>query len=157
MDKVTAAIGITGYTTVDVTSGAKLFYTGVSFFMRGAGGFGGLRQRRNPGPSSRAYSMPSCAPDAVDTFRTSEEQAVMYRLMGDRMPTHVDPEFSRKGGFPVPILHRMCLMGITEKHILQRYGPYRSIKVKIGSPVVPGQTLQTEMWRDTKEKGLLVF
>ncbi|KIW95887.1 uncharacterized protein Z519_02952 [Cladophialophora bantiana CBS 173.52] len=157
LDKKSAAVAITGYTTVDATTGIPLFYNELSFFMRGAGGFGGVRDRPHQTPSSRTYIMPTRQPDAVDEFRTSEEQAALYRLTGDRMAMHIDPEFSKKGGFPLPILHGMCFMGIAGKHLFQRYGSYRSIKVKLVGTVVPGQTLRTEMWESENEKELVVF
>ncbi|EXJ61413.1 uncharacterized protein A1O5_11728 [Cladophialophora psammophila CBS 110553] len=157
LDKNSAAVAITGYTTVDAATGIPLFYNELSFFMRGAGGFGGVRDRPYQTPSSRTYIMPNRQPDAVDEFRTSEEQAALYRLTGDRMAMHIDPEFSKKGGFPLPILHGMCFMGIAGKHLFQRYGSYRSIKVKLVGTVVPGQTLRTEMWESENEKELVVF
>lgn len=157
LDKGNAAVGLTGYTTADSATGEKLFYNEVSFFMRGAGGFGGARERANPSPSSRQHRIPSRQPDAIDEFHTSEEQAALYRLTGDTMAMHIDPDFSRKGGFPVPILHGVCFMGIAGKHLFQRYGAYRSIKARIAGIVVPGQKLRTESWRDDNEKDIVVF
>ncbi|KAJ9612210.1 hypothetical protein H2200_003807 [Cladophialophora chaetospira] len=157
LDKGTAAVATTGYTTNDVATGKPLFYNELSFFMRGAGGFGGVRDRPYQTPSSRTFTMPARQPDAVDEFRTSEEQAVLYRLTGDRMAMHIDPDFSKQGGFPVPILHGMCFMGIAGKQLFQRYGMYRSIKVKFIGTVVPGQTLRTESWRSQDERDLVVF
>jgi len=108
--------------------------------------------------------MPARCPDAVDDFRTSEEQAAWYRLTGDRMAMHVDPDFSRHAGFPVPILHGMCSMGIAGKQLFQRYGMYRSIKVKFVETVMPGQTLRTESWSlapsgdgSARDQNLVVF
>ncbi|OQV06759.1 hypothetical protein CLAIMM_11286 [Cladophialophora immunda] len=154
LDKGNAAVAVTGYMSSDARTCTPLFYNEVSFFMRGAGGFGGPRERSHQTPSARTYTMPSRRPDAVDEFRTSEEQAALYRLTGDRMAMHVDPEFSKQGGFPIPILHGMCFMGVAGKQLFQRYGMYRSIKVKFAGPVVPGQTLRTESW---KSGDLVVF
>lgn len=157
LDKGNAAVALTGYTTVDSATGKKLFYNEVSFFMRGAGGFGGARERANPSASSRQCQIPSRHPDAIDEFHTSEEQAALYRLTGDTMAMHIDPDFSRKGGFPIPILHGVCFLGIAGRHLFQRYGAFRSIKARIAGVVVPGQTLQTESWADDKEKDLVLF
>lgn len=146
LDKGSAAVAVTGYTTVDARTSVPLFYNELSFFMRGAGGFGGPRDRPFQTASSRTYAMPARRPDAVDDFRTSEEQAAWYRLTGDRAAMHIDPDFSKHGGFPLPILHGMCSMGIAGKQLFQRYGMYRSIKVKFVGTVTPGQTLRTESW-----------
>ena len=157
LDKGKAAVALTGYTTVDAATGKRLFYNEVAFFMRGAGGFGGARDLANPGASSRQHPIPSRRPDAIDKFQTSEEQAALYRLTGDTMIMHIDPEFSRKGGFPIPILHGACFLGIAGRHLFQRYGTFRSIKARIADVVVPGQTLRTESWADDKEKDLILF
>ena len=56
---------------------------------------------------------------------------------------------SRKvGGFPIPILHGLCFFGISGKHIYQKYGPFKNIKVRFSGTVIPGETLVTEMWKD---------
>lgn len=157
IDKETAAVSITGYSTVDMKSGAKLFYNEVTFFMRGSGGFGGSKQPRDRGRAGRTYTVPSTPPDNAVEYQTSEEQAALYRLTGDRMAIHIDPEFSRRGGFDIPILHGACFMGIAGKQIFDNYGAYRSIKVRFTGVVLPGQTLRTEMWKDKTEHGLVLF
>lgn len=159
LDKGNAAVAITGYTTSDAKSGEPIFYNELSFFMRGAGGFGGMREHPHQMviPSSRTNTMPARQPDAIDEFRTSEEQAAWYRLTGDRMAMHIDPVFSSKGGFPVPILHGMGFMGIAGRQLLNRYGAYRSINAKFAGPVVPGQTLRTESWESGQDTGLVVY
>ena len=72
LDKGNAAIAITGYTTSKAATGKPLFYNELSFFMRGAGGFGGLRDRPYQTSSSRTYTVPERQPDVVGEFRTSE-------------------------------------------------------------------------------------
>ena len=81
-----------------------------SIFARGEGGFGGER-----GPSTR-----SRLPDRAPRFRASHcrslpQQALLYRLCGDRNPLHSDPEFAAAAGFPRPILHGLCTYGMACK------------------------------------------
>ena len=94
------------------------------------------------------HQPPKRQPDAVIEEATTEEQAALYRLNGDRNPLHVDPEFSKMGGFKIPILHGLCFFGISGKHVYQTYGPFRNIKVRFAGTVLPGQKLRTEMWKE---------
>ena len=55
---------------------------------------------------------------------------------------------SKVGGFPTPILHGLCFFGISGKHIYQKYGPFKNIKVRFAGTVLPGETLVTEMWKE---------
>lgn len=56
--------------------------------------------------------------------------------------------FRKVGGFPVPILHGLCFFGISGKHIYQKYGAFKNIKVRFAGTVIPGETLVTEMWKE---------
>ncbi|KAF2670442.1 multifunctional beta-oxidation protein-like protein [Microthyrium microscopicum] len=154
VDKGNAALVRRSSTTVDASTGNTVFYGESVAFVRGAGGFGGAKTVADRGAATAANKPPGRAPDSVVEERTGEEQAVLYRLMGDRNPLHIDPAFSKVGGFEVPILHGLCTFGISAKHVLQTYGPYRNIKVRFASPVLPGQTIVTEMW---KEGGKVIF
>src|SRR5271170_5222994 len=55
---------------------------------------------------------------------------------------------SKVGGFPTPILHGLCFFGIAGKHIYQKYGAFKNIKVRFAGTVIPGETLVTEMWKE---------
>lgn len=147
MDKGAAGVVVQGTTTVDATTGEEIFYNESTVFIRGSGGFGGSPKGGNRGAATSVHKPPPRAPDAVVEEKTTEEQAAIYRLSGDRNPLHIDPEFSKVGGFAVPILHGLCFFGISGKHVLQTYGPYKNIKVRFAGTVLPGQTLQTEMWK----------
>ena len=153
IDKGSAAIAITGYTTSDANTGEPLFYNEVSFFMGGAGGFGGSRQRTDRGPASRSYQMPSRKCDEMAEYKTSEEQAALYRLNADREDVHIDPAASQLGGFNDPILHGHCFMGIAGKQIYLKFGAYKNIEARFVGTVVPGDTLRTEFWK--KKDGVL--
>jgi multifunctional beta-oxidation protein len=150
IDKGNAAIVVAGYTTKDAKTGEDLFYNESSVFIRGSGGFGGSPKptvARAKGATA-AYKAPNRAPDAVVEEKTSEDQAALYRLNGDRNPLHIDPEFSKVGGFKTPILHGLCSLGVSAKHVFAKYGAYKNLKVRFAGVVLPGQTLKTEMWKE---------
>ena len=154
VDKGSAAVLVSGTTTVDESTGKELFYNESTVFIRGAGGFGGAAKGTSRGAATASNKPPARAPDAVVDEKTHPEQAALYRLNGDRNPLHIDPEFSKIGGFKEPILHGLCFFGISGKHVYQTYGMFKNIKVRFASTVVPGQTLRTEMW---KEGGRVLF
>lgn len=147
VDKGAAGLVVYGSTTKDANTGEDIFYNESTVFIRGSGNFGGPKKGTDRGASTKVYTPPKRNPDTVVEERTTEEQAALYRLSGDLNPLHVDPEFSKVGGFPTPILHGLCSFGISGKHILQTYGPYKNIKVRFAGVVLPGQTLITEMWK----------
>ncbi|GAM88247.1 hypothetical protein ANO11243_062800 [Dothideomycetidae sp. 11243] len=154
VDKGAAGVLVTGSTTKDKNSGKEIFYNESTIFVRGSGGFGGAKKGGDRGAATRVYKVPQRKPDAVVEETTTEEQAAIYRLSGDRNPLHIDPEFSKVGGFKVPILHGLCFFGIAGKAVLNTYGQFKNIKVRFAGTVLPGQTLVTEMW---KEGNVVVF
>jgi multifunctional beta-oxidation protein len=122
VDKGNAGIIVTGQVTKDKATGKDVFYNESTVFVRGSGGFGGPRAMKERGAATMANKPPSRAPDAVTEEKTTEEQAALYRLSGDRNPLHIDPAFSAMGGFKVPILHGLCFFGIATKHVVKQYG-----------------------------------
>ena len=154
IDKGNAAILVSGTTTKDASTGEDIFYNEATVFVRGSGSFGGASKGSNRGAATAVHKPPQRAPDIVIEETTSPDQAALYRLNGDRNPLHIDPEFSKVGGFKDPILHGLCFFGISGKHVYQTYGPFKNIKVRFAGTVIPGQTLQTQMW---KEGGTVVF
>lgn len=122
-----------------------------STFARGDGGFGG--------PSEGApvpHEVPTRAPDMTLSFATRPDQALLYRLNGDRNPLHSDPNSARRSGFPRPILHGLCTYGITCRAILQGITdfdpePILSHQARFSAPVFPGETLSVDLWRDGKD------
>ncbi|KAK0385564.1 hypothetical protein NLU13_6743 [Sarocladium strictum] len=152
VDKGKDVLVVQGFTTVD-ERGTEVFYNETTVLVRGGGGFGGDPKLRDRGAATASNTPPSRSPDHVVEEKTAEGQAALYRLNGDFNPLHIDPEFSAKGGFKTPILHGLCSLGIAGKHIFQTFGSYKNLKARFTSPVLPGQTLRTEMWRD-KDKVL---
>lgn len=154
VDKGKSAIMVSGTTTKNAATGEDVFYNESSAFIRGSGGFGGPSKGTNRGAATAVHQPPKRQPDAVIEEATTEEQAALYRLNGDRNPLHIDPEFSKMGGFKTPILHGLCFFGISGKHVYQTYGPFKNIKVRFAGTVLPGQKLRTEMW---KEENKVIF
>ncbi|OBI45355.1 dehydrogenase [Mycobacterium kyorinense] len=124
--------------------------------IRGAGGFGG-----EPGQRPAAPEIPDREPDARITYATREDQALLYRLSGDRNPLHSDPWFAQTlAGFPKPILHGLCTYGFAGRALVAELGngdatKITSIAARFTSPVFPGETLTTSIWRT--ESGRAVF
>jgi multifunctional beta-oxidation protein len=148
IDKGKSGIVIQGATTVDANTGKDVFYNESTIFVRGSGGFGGPRNIKDRGAATAANTVPKRAADAIVEEKTSEDQAALYRLSGDRNPLHIDPDFSAIGGFKEPILHGLCFFGIATKHVVAKYGMIKNIKVRFAGSVIPGQTLITEMWKE---------
>ncbi|HKN91816.1 MAG TPA: MaoC family dehydratase, partial [Acidimicrobiia bacterium] len=78
-------------------------------------------------------------------------QALIYRLCGDRNPLHSDPAFARKAGFEQPILHGLCTYGLTGRALLEALcddGPDRfgGMSGRFASPVLPGDELLVRIW-----------
>ena len=151
LDKGKSAIMVSGTTTKDAATGEDIFYNESSAVIRGSGSFGGPSKGADRGASTAVYQPPERQPDAVVEETTTQEQAALYRLNGDRNPLHIDPEFSKIGGFKTPILHGLCFFGISGKHVYQSYGPFKNIKVRFAGTVLPGQKLRTEMWKEGRK------
>jgi len=147
VDKGAAGLVVYGSTTKDAKTGEEIFYNESTVFIRGSGNFGGQKKGADRGASTKAHKPPQRVPDMVVEEKTSEEQAALYRLSGDLNPLHIDPQFSKAGGFKTPILHGLASFGISGKHVLQKFGPFKNIKVRFAGVVLPGQTLVTEMWK----------
>ncbi|KHN95719.1 Multifunctional beta-oxidation protein [Metarhizium album ARSEF 1941] len=148
VDKGNAAVVKSALTTVNKETGEDVFYSEMTAFVRGSGGFDGPKKGQDRGAATAAHAVPRRAPDTVVESRTAENQAAIYRLSGDYNPLHIDPSFAKMGGFKRPILHGLCSMGVAAKAIYEAFGPFKSIKVRFAGTVEPGQTLVTEMWRE---------
>ena len=105
-----------------------------SCFVKGEGGFGGDRGE------TREFGVPATEPE-VSYFQTSPNQALRYCETGDVNPMHHDPEFAKRAGFPRPILHGLCTLGITVrgKH-------FTELHARFTAPVLPGEELRIEHW-----------
>jgi acyl dehydratase len=144
-DKGSGALVVTETTASLADDGQPLFTTRSGAFIRGEGGFGGER-----GPSSR-FAAPERAPDHVVAYPTRTDQALLYRLSGDRNPLHSDPKFAAMAGFDRPILHGLCTYGFTGRGLLHALcagdpARFRSMTGRFSSPVFPGETLTVRIW-----------
>jgi acyl dehydratase len=144
-DKGSAAVVGIETVATDTRTGDALFTTSSSLFIRGEGGFGGDR-----GPST-SVEFPDREPDHTVTYATRPDQALLYRLSGDRNPLHSDPKFAALGGFEKPILHGLCTFGFTGRallHTLCGSDPDRfiSMSARFSKPVYPGQDLTVTIW-----------
>jgi acyl dehydratase len=132
----------------DATSGAPIATNIITNFARADGGIG-----FSSGPAPRPHALPDRPPDAVVAGHTRPEQALLYRLCGDRNPLHADPATAQAAGFPRPILHGMCTYGFAARAILGVACDYDATRLKdigarISAPVYPGDALRTEIWLD---------
>ena len=150
-----AVITVTGR-GVDPASGELVVETSAGLVIRGAGGFGG-----QPGESAAKVEYPDRVPDLRTSQQVRDDQALIYRLSGDRNPLHSDPWFAtEKAGFPKPILHGLCSYGFAGRALLHGLcdgdpSRFRSMASRFSAPVFPGETLTTSVWRT--EDGVAVF
>jgi acyl dehydratase len=146
-DKGSGALVLTESTATDVESGQPLLSTTSSVFIRGEGEFGGDR-----GPSA-TWERPEREPDQRVSAQTRPDQALLYRLSGDRNPLHSDPAFAARAGFRRPILHGLCTYGVTGRLLLHALcgsdpGRFRSMRARFSRPVLPGARLTVSIWVD---------
>ncbi|HEY1919483.1 MAG TPA: MaoC/PaaZ C-terminal domain-containing protein [Streptosporangiaceae bacterium] len=144
-DKGSGALVTVETTGCDPSTGTPMFTSVSAQFIRGEGGFG-----RAPGPAAAGWTLPGSAPDVQVIATTRPDQALLYRLCGDRNPLHSDPAFAARGGFPRPILHGLCTYGITARVLLRALGAAAeqliSINGRFTRPVFPGDRLMVSAW-----------
>ncbi len=147
-DKGSGAVVAVEGECVDNATGEMLLTVGSAIFIRGEGGWGGDR-----GPSGDRNAAPDRAADALVSYRVRPDQALTYRLSGDRNPLHSDPWFAALAGFDRPILHGLCTYGFTGRALLHSMcdsdpAKFRSMEGRFASPVFPGEELTIEMWNE---------
>lgn len=148
-DKGKAALLVAEADTVG-DDGTKLVTNRYHAFIRGEGGFGGEKGE------SRTVTLPDREPDVSVQRPTMVQQALLYRLCGDKNPMHSDPAISKLGGFDVPLLHGLCTYGIALKAAVDevldgdvtRVAKYST---RFAQPVFPGDTLQVDMWTEDSQ------
>ncbi|SDF00184.1 Acyl dehydratase [Blastococcus aurantiacus] len=137
---------VTSSSTATDADGTPLITTRSSIFIRG-------EQVESGAPATADdWAQPDREPDWEVTLATRPEQALLYRLNGDRNPLHSDPAFAARAGFERPILHGLCTYGITGRALLQSAmggdpGQFRAMSGRFSSPVLPGDELTVRIWR----------
>jgi acyl dehydratase len=148
-DKGSGALAVMETESKYVDTGKPAFKVRMGAFIRGEGGFGDSR-----GPEQPARVMaPERAPDEEVTYPTRADQALLYRLSGDRNPLHSDPAFAALAGFPKPILHGLCTYGVTGRALLHTLcgsdpSRFNGMDARFSKPVMPGDVLTVKMWRE---------
>ncbi len=145
-DKGKAALLVMQVDTKD-DAGKPLFTNRFSLFLRGEGGFGG-----ESGPKV-GNEAPDREPDGVIEQATLDQQALLYRLSGDKNPLHADPEFAKMAGFDRPIIHGLCSYGVVCKaivdHVLggdvSQVARYQARFAGVG---FPGETYKVSYWKE---------
>ena len=140
-----AVIWQEGVATSDVT-GEELWRVRSSIFVKGEGGWGGDRG------TSASVEVPERDADHVSSYTVTPQQALLYRLCGDRNPLHADPDFAKAAGFPAPILHGLCSWGIVLRELTDGLLGGDASKVggftgRFSGGVFPGETIRVAGWR----------
>ncbi len=143
-DKIKAALVVLE-TNARSVSGEPMWTSRAGLFILGEGSWGGGR-----GPAN-TWRLPDREPDHIAGFDTRSDQALLYRLNGDRNPLHSDPAFAAIAGFDVPILHGLCTFGVTGRALLHTLcdsdpSQFGSMSGRFKAPVVPGERLDVHMW-----------
>jgi len=142
------AVMVSERDVVDKSSGKLIARLTSTTMMRGDGGFGGPA-----GPLPAPHPLPDRAPDQVLSIATLPQAALIYRLSGDYNPLHADPAVARAGGFDKPILHGLCTFGVVCRALVRMIAGgepanLRKMQVRFSSPVYPGETIVTEIWKE---------
>lgn len=140
-----AVIWQEGVATSDAT-GEELWRVRSSIFVKGEGGWGGDRG------TATSVEVPERDADHLSSYTVTPQQALLYRLCGDRNPLHADPDFAKAAGFPAPILHGLCSWGIVLRELTDGLLGGDASKVggftgRFSGVVFPGETIRVAGWR----------
>lgn len=145
-DKGSAAVIIQESETVSA-DGEKLWTSRSGIFAKDEGGFGGERG------SSEKVEYPEREADHTIEVTSLPQQALLYRLCGDRNPLHSDPAFAEDAGFPRPILHGLCSYGLVLRAVIDEVlgGDVERVRgygVTFGGIFFPGETMRIRVWEE---------
>ncbi|MCY1389717.1 3-phenylpropionate-dihydrodiol/cinnamic acid-dihydrodiol dehydrogenase [compost metagenome] len=151
LDKGKSSVSVLEIHTTDEND-VPLYYNEFTSFYTGTPGAGLKRV-----PSVPAAPLPDREPDAVIAEKTDVNQALLYRLCGDWNPMHVDPDYAQKAGYEKPFLHGLCTFGYAGRHVIKAFCNndsrlFKNIRVRFAAIVMPGDTLETRMWRESPNR-----
>lgn len=149
-DRGRGALAVVESSCVDARTGRPFAELRTGLTIRREGGFdgdGGTEGARTPDPWER----PAGAPDHTVGYRTAPNQALLYRLSGDRNPLHCDPALAARVGFRRPLLHGLCTFGYAGRALLHALcdgdtGRFGTMSASFTAPVLPGQDLTVRIW-----------
>jgi acyl dehydratase len=149
------AITVLETTTTVVGEPGPLCTNRFSLFIRGGGGFGGAR-----GPAADDGA-PERDADHVVECPILEQQALIYRLSGDKNPLHADPKFAKGAGFNRPILHGLCTYGMVARAAVEAslggdVSRLSAFQARFAGVVYPGETLRISVWEEAERLVLAV-
>ncbi|CAD5235630.1 unnamed protein product [Bursaphelenchus xylophilus] len=152
LDKKNAAVIIRNIESYDDKTNKKLAYMQFAIYQKNGGGFGGNPTSPVEIPLERINKKLEI--DKVFEIQTSVNQAAIFRQCnGCKFPLHIDPTVAKEKGFPDPLLHGICTLGISVQAIIDHYakGDWRmlkSLKCRFSAPVYPGDQLEVKVYRD---------
>jgi acyl dehydratase len=133
-------------TELRLADGSALATLESALFARADGHFGGPIRR----PAPPLPAPPDRAPDRHWEYAIKPNQALLYRLLGDRTAFHADPDMARAAGFDRPILHGLCTYGIACRAVIEAFGieptAIRTHAVRFSAPILPGATIAFDLW-----------
>lgn len=146
-DKGKATVLQTEHLIVDKDTEEVYTRTIGSGFFVGQGGWGGPK-----GPETKSHPPPKGQAGIKVETKLTQEAAHLYRLNGDYNPLHATPEPGKAMGFGGPIMHGLCSWNMAAHILLKTLGDsdptnFKEFQARFASPVKPGSTLETEMWR----------
>jgi len=111
-----------------------------------------VRRSSAPASARRLSSHPGRpTPTFTVDLPCSRNQALLYRLLGDHNPIHVDPLAARAAGYPAPILHGLVSYGMVCRALLKALCadvPQRLLEfsTRFTDVIFPGEALCLETW-----------
>jgi acyl dehydratase len=103
---------------------------------------------------------PNKDPDYEVSEFLADNQAVLYRMLGDTYHVHIDPEVSGKRGYDMPFMQGLGTIGFAVRMAIQKIIPYQPERVtrvyaQMRKVCYPGQNVRFVGWEI--DKGIINF